>query len=90
MSYLQPAWLQKVTDGYTAHPETKELLSALSLQSPLGHFSLKDGLIRFKNRVWVAHNVEAQNSIIQALHASPVGGHSGIYPTYIKIKNLFA
>jgi hypothetical protein len=59
VSYLQPAWLQKVTDGYTAHPETKELLSALSLQSPLGHFSLKDGLIRFNNRVWVAHYVEA-------------------------------
>lgn len=90
ISHLQPIWLQQVADGYLNHPETKKLLSALSVNSPIGQFSLKDGLIRYKNKIWVAHNITAQNSIIQALHASPVGGHSGIYPTYVKIKNMFA
>ena len=77
-------------EGYLKHPEIKELLSALSLQPTIGHFSLKNGVIRFKNRIWVPHNSEAQQSIIQALHSSPIGGHSGIYPTYTKIKSLFA
>lgn len=90
ISQLQHVWLQQVMEGYLEHPETKKLLSDLSVQSPKGNFSLKDGLIKYKNKIWVGHNSTAQHSIIQALHASPVGGHSGIYPTYVKIKNLFA
>lgn len=38
----------------------------------------------------MAHNPTAQNSILQALHSSPVGGHSGMQVTYIRVKNLFA
>jgi len=32
----------------------------------------------------------AQSHILQALHSSGVGGHSGIHATYHKIKSLFA
>lgn len=90
MSHVQPVWLQQLADGYLLHPETKKLLAALSLKSPIDDYSLKDGIIRYKSRIWVAHNPTAQNSILQALHSSPVGGHSGMQVTYIRVKNLFA
>jgi hypothetical protein len=90
VSQLQLVWLQQVADGYLLHPETKQLLAALSAKSPIDDYSLKHGLVRYKSRIWVPHNPIAQNSILQALHFSPVGGHSGIQVTYIRIKNLFA
>ena len=87
---MQPAWLQTVIDGYQTNTELKELLQELSIKGTIGHFSLKNGVITYKNRIWLAHNTSAQHSVIQALHASPLGGHSSIHATYIRVKNLFA
>ena len=49
-----------------------------------------DGVIKYKGRVWVGHNLLAQQHILQALHASGIGGHSGIQGTYQRVKSLFA
>lgn len=38
----------------------------------------------------MGNNKFAQQHILQALHASGIGGHSGIHATYHRIKNLFA
>lgn len=51
---------------------------------------MRDGILRLKDRIWVGNNLLAQNHILQALHASGLGGHSGIYATYHRIKSLFA
>lgn len=86
-----PSWIQKLKDGYEEYPEDKQLLTELSLT---GHndngYTLTNGVIRFKGRVWVGSNVLAQHHILQALHDSGIGGHSGITPTYSHIRALFA
>ena len=38
----------------------------------------------------MGHNTLAQQHVLQALHASGIGGHSGITATYNRIKALFA
>lgn len=43
-----------------------------------------------KGRVWIGNNPLAQSHILQALHASGIGGHSGIQATYHRVKALFA
>ena len=90
ISLVQPVWFQEVMDGYMKHPSVSKLLAALTVQSPMGHFTLKDGLIRYKNRIWVEGNEEVQLKICQTFHSSATGGHSGFQVTYIKIKHLFA
>lgn len=55
-----------------------------------GNYTLLDGIIRYKGRIWVGQNHLAQNHILQALHASGIGGHSGIHATYHRVKSLFA
>ena len=40
--------------------------------------------------MWIGNNLLAQNHILQALHSSAIGGHSGIHATYHRIKSLFA
>jgi len=77
--------------GYQDDELDKQLLTELSVQSPNAKgFSLPDGLIRFKGRVWVGYNKLAQQHVLQAMHNSGVGGHSGFHATYHRIKALFA
>ena len=56
LSTVQPVWFQEVMNGYMHRPATSNLLAALSIKSPQGFFTLKDGLIRYKNRIWVDGN----------------------------------
>jgi hypothetical protein len=51
---------------------------------------LEEGVIKYKGKVWVGHDASMQLKILQSLHSSPVGGHSGFSVTYKRIKELFA
>jgi hypothetical protein len=90
LSTSQAVWLQELTSTYVTHPATAELLASLTISSPQGHFSLHNGVIRYKSRIWVASAPSLQTKIIQAFHSSAIGGHSGFLVTYMKIKKLFA
>ena len=52
-------------------------------------YSLDNGLIRFKDKLWVAQNSALQTKIIHAFHASAIGGHSGMHATCQRIHRLF-
>ena len=91
VSECVPSWLHKLTESYSEYPEDKELLKELAVNTNNEKgYSLQDGVIKYKDRIWVGHNVFAQQHILQALHASGVGGHSGISATYNRVKSLFA
>jgi hypothetical protein len=91
ISSATPAWLSEVSSGYNGDPASKKLLQALSV-SPASHpqYSLDNGIIRFKGRIWVGDNPTLQSKILAALHDSTIGGHSGFPVTYGRIKKLFA
>ena len=91
LSTCTPTWLEKLQEGYSDDPETQQLLVELSISPDNGKgYSLQNGIIRFHGRIWVGNNALAQNHIMQALHSSAIGGHSGIQATYHRIKTLFA
>ena len=64
--------------------------SAKRLNPVVKGYTLQDGVIRFKGRVWVGSKVLAQQHILEAVHDSGISGHSGINATYSRIKTLFA
>jgi hypothetical protein len=67
------------------------LIAALTLNSAAKqHYSLQNGLLKYKNRIWIGSNYPLQLKIISELHSSLVGGHSGFPVTYRRIKQLFA
>lgn len=90
ISSPQALWLQDVVDSYSKDSEAIKLLQALSVSGSKGHFTLKEGIIMYKNRIWLPANIPLQKKIIYALQSSSIGGHSGIHVTYTKIKGLFA
>jgi len=53
-------------------------------------FTLRDGVLRYQNRIWIGANPELQQKILEACHSSALGGHSGFPATYTRMKQLFA
>lgn len=91
ISEVQPLWLQEVLISYSTDPYAQELLTQLAISSPNEHgFSLRQGLIRYNNKVWIASNTALQTKLIASLHSSPIGGHSGVKATYYRVKQLFS
>lgn len=91
VSMCQPQWVQDVIQSYEGNAHAQDLLTKLSLDSAaVPHFSLRDGLLRYKSRIWVGSNAQLQLKLISAVHDTALGGHFGILVTYSRLKNLFA
>ena len=91
ISISTPAWMTNLIHGYEEDDQAKELLTELSICSTNEKgFQLLNGLIRYKGRIWVGNNIVAQQHILQALHDSAIGDHSGFSATYHRVKQLFA
>ena len=86
-----PSWLEDVKASYTNDPKAQDLftkLAILACSDP--HFTLHQGLLRYKGRIWIGSDLTLQHKILEAFHCSAVGGHSGFPATYHHIKRLFA
>ena len=57
---------------------------------PVPNFTLRDGLLHYKFRIWVGADPELQTRLITAVHSTAVGGHSGMTVTYRRLKQIFA
>ncbi|WVZ96210.1 LOW QUALITY PROTEIN: hypothetical protein U9M48_041877, partial [Paspalum notatum var. saurae] len=91
VSTVQPACIQKVLNSYTTDPKAQIMLTQLALANPNETgYSLDQGLIKYKGKIWLGNNSAIQTKVISAFHSTPIGGHSGINTTYYKVKNLFA
>jgi len=90
VSEVKPLWLQEVLNSYVTDPTAHTLLAQLALASPDSQgYSLVDGVIRHQGHIWIGDNSAIRTKVISALHASPIGGHSGIQATYYRVKQLF-
>lgn len=89
LSVLQQSWLHDLADKYNSYPDTAPILQALSLKSPSGPYQITQGIIRYHSRIVVPATSEFPLKIFTALHATPIGGHSGFLVTYHKIKKQF-
>ena len=90
VSRCTPAWLDNVSKGYFEDEQAQKLLAMLAGGTILEAYSLKQGIIYHKGRIWLGNNEEMQKQIMGALHSSDVGGHSGFPVTYHRVKKLFS
>lgn len=86
-----PAWLEDVKKGYELDPQTKTIID--ELQEGTGshpNFSLDNGILKYKNRVWIGRNEELQRALLSAGHDTTIGGHSGTPATYQRLRQIVA
>jgi hypothetical protein len=91
LSEVRPVWLQEVLNSYVTDALAQTKLQALAVHSPDSQgFELHQGLIKVHGKIWVGANSALQTKLINAFHNSAVGGHSGVLPTYKRLKRLFS
>jgi hypothetical protein len=87
ISRCHPAWLMTIIDAYQQDQFTKELLQRLLIRPDEEEgYTLIDGVIRKQGRIWLPNSPELHARVIHELHATPIGGHSGIPVTLRRIK----
>ena len=66
------------------------MLSQLAVSpSSLPNYTLTNGIIRFKGKIWLGSNAELHSKVFAALHSSALGGHSGAPATLQRISSMF-
>jgi len=90
LSVIECDLLKDIQAGYDADVEVQSIISALKLNGDAkNHYSWGQGVLRRKNKIVVPMNNAIRNSILQWLHCSGMGGHSGREVTHQRVKGLF-
>jgi hypothetical protein len=91
ISSVSPNWLLAVQSSYEGDSFAAALIAKLYIDSSyVPGYSLKDGLLRYKSRIWIGDSPAVHKKLISALHDTPVGGHSDVPATNCRLKQLFA
>ena len=83
-------WVREITTSYEQSTSTKDINTRLVVQ-PTDQFgyTLSARLLRYKGRLVIGEDSQLKDRILQSLHNSPIGGHSGLNVTYSKVRQLF-
>jgi hypothetical protein len=61
ISVVSPQWITEVVDGYAQDPATVVMLSKITIDpQSIPGFSLRDGILRHNNRIWIGHDPPLQ------------------------------
>ena len=90
ISFPCPLWLDLLKYSYNSDETYQLLLSKLANPSLiLVGYSFQNGLILYKNKIFISHSSSLKSLILQHMHTSPVGGHSGYLKTLHRVKQDF-
>jgi hypothetical protein len=69
LSTAIPLWVNDVQLSYVGDPKCKELEEQLHIKPDSApNFTLTNGLIRYKGRLYVGSTIELRNNLIQSFH----------------------
>jgi hypothetical protein len=87
ISTVQPQWLLAVQNNYSTDLVAKGLFTKLALATNyVPHFTLLNGIMRYKSKVWIGQDPTLHSQLISAMHNTALGGHSGVPVTYSGLK----
>lgn len=70
-------------NSYSKDARAQDLLTKLSLDpNAVPHFTLQDGLLCYKSRIWVGADHQLQHKLVTTMHSTAMGGHLGVSITY--------
>lgn len=90
MSVMECDLMKDIQNSYATDVLLQDIISALkSNPDAKKHYSWTQEVLRRKSKIVVPNKVELKNTILQWLHGSGVGGHSGRDATHQKVKGIF-
>ena len=90
ISSVKPGWIAELQKSCETNSYYEDLITQLLLD-PNSHteYTLIDGILKYRGKIYVGDANNIRNQLIKALHASTVGDHSGQRNCWQKIKALF-
>lgn len=83
-------WKEDLLQSFDTDPKIQELLAQYAVTGQLpDEYELKDGLVFKGGKYYVGKGSELRGQIIENLHNSSEGGHSGVAATIKRIENQF-
>lgn len=79
----------EVQKSYEGDEEVTKLVSELAICPLKENYSLKQGIVHYKQKILMGKENGLRERIVQTLHDSPIGGHSGIRGTLLRVKQHF-
>lgn len=78
ISAARPMWLEEVLSSYEHDDWATKMITEISV-NPDEHpmFSVTKGLIKYKKRIYIGSTRELRKQLLEQMHSSPMGGHSG-------------
>nr|XP_027075980.1 uncharacterized protein LOC113699828 [Coffea arabica] len=90
ISSVTPLWIQELQKSYEADPQCQRIISQLLLDPAAQlQYEWDHGLLIYSGKLYVGSNSGLRDKLIQALHASAIGGHSGQRGCWQRLKALF-
>jgi hypothetical protein len=87
---LKPAWIDTVEASYISDAHFQEELQKLAVKpDPTSPFTLHVGILRYHGRIYIGDDKTLKTQLMESMHASAIGGHSGMVASYQRIKRLF-
>ncbi|XP_026383753.1 uncharacterized protein LOC113279266 [Papaver somniferum] len=81
-------WKHYLQVNYADDPKAQHLIAQLTITPhTTPHYSYINGVLRYKNRLYVGSSSTTKSKILNSLHCSAFGGHSGMQATYIRAKS---
>ncbi|XP_031104476.1 uncharacterized protein LOC116007955 [Ipomoea triloba] len=90
ISSVKPQWAEKIAQSYENDDWAKEVLTTTLItpdQNP--KITVSDGLIKYKQRLYIGSRGNLRGKLMTQMHDSPLGGHSGQQGTYQRLRSLF-
>lgn len=79
ISQVVPTWVQEVMESYQGDAIANQLIEAQLIKpGEASDYSYKDGLLKHKGRLYVGSGGQIRAKLIQNIHSSQSGGHSGV------------
>lgn len=90
LSVMECDLLKEIQSGYEKDDALKTIIESLKLKKDSKkHYSWCNDVLRRKDKIVVPLDVKLRDTILQWLHCSGVGGHSGRDVTHQRVKGLF-
>jgi hypothetical protein len=87
---ILPTWLEELKESYKDDEWATQVLQVSTARAQEGEkVTVHEGIIRYKGKIYVGNSFNWRNKVLQSLHDSSVGGHSGILGIYQRVKRLF-
>ncbi|KAF3668323.1 hypothetical protein FXO38_08151 [Capsicum annuum] len=90
ISHLQPKWIEELLASYEGDQKVLQATTMLSSNpDPTLNLSIQQGILRYKGKAWVGKNGMLRKKLVTTIHTSSLGGHSGVWATYQRLKAIF-